>query len=315
MRHGAVPRAAGAIFPAAGGAAGQGWSAVRVRDEGRFRYREVRAAGFPGTAGGGPDGGGVPRGRGRHGGPRGPSGSVPLAPNPDLSAQRRLPPVRVLGAFALSSGKPVLCRGRVRRAGEEGGGPRGSRPGGKVRVGVLGPGTRSRERGEGRSPGRPAPPRTVVRHGLSPEAAVPGAVFAPFARGCPGSVSAKPRTQGPGFDSRVSSPRSLEPNGTCPRRGPRRLPTPSSVGAFPRAARGSGGTMDPGARPAGSCGGPAGLSREYKLVMLGAGGVGKSGRWPVPRLSGSSGCPFFRARDPPREPGGRRVVVQGTLAL
>lgn len=35
------------------------------------------------------------------------------------------------------------------------------------------------------------------------------------------------------------------------------------------------GTMDAGARPGGS---PAGLSREYKLVMLGAGGVGKSGR-------------------------------------
>ncbi|KAI5758350.1 GTP-binding protein Rit1 [Mustela nigripes] len=34
--------------------------------------------------------------------------------------------------------------------------------------------------------------------------------------------------------------------------------------------------MEPG-RPAGSgCGSPAGLSREYKLVMLGAGGVGKS---------------------------------------
>jgi len=35
--------------------------------------------------------------------------------------------------------------------------------------------------------------------------------------------------------------------------------------------------MEPGPRPAGSsCGSPAGLSREYKLVMLGAGGVGKS---------------------------------------
>ncbi|KAM6167964.1 GTP-binding protein Rit1 isoform 1-T2 [Erethizon dorsatum] len=35
--------------------------------------------------------------------------------------------------------------------------------------------------------------------------------------------------------------------------------------------------MDSGARPGGgSCSGPAGLSREYKLVMLGAGGVGKS---------------------------------------
>lgn len=42
--------------------------------------------------------------------------------------------------------------------------------------------------------------------------------------------------------------------------------------------------MEPGPRPAGSgCGSPAGLSREYKLVMLGAGGVGKSGR-----------CPCFR---------------------
>lgn len=34
--------------------------------------------------------------------------------------------------------------------------------------------------------------------------------------------------------------------------------------------------MDPGTRPVGSCSSPAGLSREYKLVMLGAGGVGKS---------------------------------------
>uniref|UniRef100_A0A994J480 Ras like without CAAX 1 n=1 Tax=Homo sapiens TaxID=9606 RepID=A0A994J480_HUMAN len=36
-------------------------------------------------------------------------------------------------------------------------------------------------------------------------------------------------------------------------------------------------TMDSGTRPVGSCcSSPAGLSREYKLVMLGAGGVGKS---------------------------------------
>ncbi|KAI2519587.1 RIT1 isoform 5, partial [Pan troglodytes] len=35
--------------------------------------------------------------------------------------------------------------------------------------------------------------------------------------------------------------------------------------------------MDSGTRPVGSCcSSPAGLSREYKLVMLGAGGVGKS---------------------------------------
>lgn len=34
--------------------------------------------------------------------------------------------------------------------------------------------------------------------------------------------------------------------------------------------------MDSGTRPVGSCNSPAGLSREYKLVMLGAGGVGKS---------------------------------------
>lgn len=41
------------------------------------------------------------------------------------------------------------------------------------------------------------------------------------------------------------------------------------------------GAMDPGPRPSGSgCSSPAGLSREYKLVMLGAGGVGKSGRCP-----------------------------------
>ncbi|XP_032116472.1 GTP-binding protein Rit1 [Sapajus apella] len=36
-------------------------------------------------------------------------------------------------------------------------------------------------------------------------------------------------------------------------------------------------TMDSGTRPVGSgCSSPPGLSREYKLVMLGAGGVGKS---------------------------------------
>ncbi|EDL15251.1 Ras-like without CAAX 1, isoform CRA_b [Mus musculus] len=35
--------------------------------------------------------------------------------------------------------------------------------------------------------------------------------------------------------------------------------------------------MESGARPIGSsCSSPAALSREYKLVMLGAGGVGKS---------------------------------------
>lgn len=35
--------------------------------------------------------------------------------------------------------------------------------------------------------------------------------------------------------------------------------------------------MESGARPVGSsCSSPAALSREYKLVMLGAGGVGKS---------------------------------------
>lgn len=48
---------------------------------------------------------------------------------------------------------------------------------------------------------------------------------------------------------------------------------------FPRGSPGfSERTMDPGTRPVGSCSSPAGLSREYKLVMLGAGGVGKSGR-------------------------------------
>lgn len=41
--------------------------------------------------------------------------------------------------------------------------------------------------------------------------------------------------------------------------------------------------MDAGARPGGGGGGAPGQSREYKLVMLGAGGVGKSGAY------GSSG--------------------------
>lgn len=49
--------------------------------------------------------------------------------------------------------------------------------------------------------------------------------------------------------------------------------------AFPRGPGLLQRTMDSGARPVGgSCSSPAALSREYKLVMLGAGGVGKSGR-------------------------------------
>lgn len=51
------------------------------------------------------------------------------------------------------------------------------------------------------------------------------------------------------------------------------------LGAFSSGAAGfSKRTMDSGTRPVGSYSSPAGLSREYKLVMLGAGGVGKSGR-------------------------------------